>query len=91
MSTTPPAPYSAQVSRLRGELASCRDQVQDKLEGEDRQMKEISKMMAELEEEIVRYHSERTSTKYKNIQERMSGRSLRLWPASGRPRRRTRR
>merc|ERR1712096_406432 len=40
--------------------------------GEDREMKAVSKLMAELEEEIENYHSERDTKKYENIQSRLS-------------------
>lgn len=55
-----------------GQLESAKSQLQDKTENEDREMKSISKDMAELEEEIVRYHADRDSNKYKNIRERMT-------------------
>ena len=43
----------------------------EKVEVEDRTMKSISKVMAELEEEIIRYHSDRTTNKYDNVRKRM--------------------
>ena len=35
-------------------------------------MKEVAKLMSELEEEIRRYYSQKTSTKHKNIQQRLT-------------------
>ena len=55
------------------ELQKANDTLVDKVEGEDRAMKHVSQLMAELEDEIKNYHSERSSKKYKNIQERIKG------------------
>ena len=41
------------------------------LEIEERELKAISKLMAELEEEMKRCYSDRTSEKYSNMKERM--------------------
>ena len=57
---------------LTGELDNGMGELQSKLEWEETEMKEITKLMAELEEEIERYDSDRTTTKYNNIKTRMS-------------------
>ena len=74
---------AAVVAGLQGELGEVREVLVQKLEGEDRAMKEVSRLMAELEEEIVRYNSERTTNKYKNVQERLGDLTKKL--ASFRP------
>jgi hypothetical protein len=63
---------NGETDGLLCELKGGMDMLEEKLEGEDRAMKEVSKMMAELEEEIARYNSERTTRKYKNVQERLT-------------------
>lgn len=60
------------VSNLKGELSIANNNLVEKVELEDRSMKAVSKMMAELEDEILKYHSERDSNKYTNIQARLS-------------------
>jgi len=60
-----------ETAGLIGELDRGMGELQTKLESEEIEMKEITKLMAELEEEINRYHSDRTTTKYNNIRSRM--------------------
>ena len=62
----------AETAGLIGELDRGMGELQAKLESEEIEMKEITKLMAELEEEIKRYHSDRTTNKYNNIRTRMS-------------------
>jgi len=59
------------IENLKVELNEICEVFLEKLEREDKTMKDISKMMAELEEEIVRYLSDRNTNKYKNVQNRM--------------------
>ena len=61
-----------ETAGLIGELDKGMGELQSKLESEEIEMKEITKLMAELEEEINRYHSDRTTNKYNNIRTRMS-------------------
>ena len=61
-----------ETAGLTGELDKGMGELQSKLESEEIEMKEITKLMAELEEEINRYHSDRTTNKYNNIRTRMS-------------------
>jgi len=60
------------VRNLKGELGTANDHLEEKVEKEDRSMKGVSKLMAELEEEIETYASERDTKKYSNIQSRLS-------------------
>merc|ERR1719350_1270262 len=57
---------------LKGELSKANNYLDEKVEREDRSMKAVSKLMAELEEEIEKYASERDTKKYANIQTRLS-------------------
>ena len=59
------------IETLKMELDENKEVLMEKVEGEDRTMKSISKVMAELEEEIIRYHSDRTTNKYDNVRKRM--------------------
>ena len=59
------------VISLKGELALANNNLGEKVEREDRAMKGVSKLMAELEEEIEKYASERSTKKYSNIQSRL--------------------
>lgn len=61
-----------QLDAVKAELDSVGGTLVEKVEGEDRTMKDISKKMSELEDEIKRYYSDRTTNKYKNIQLRLS-------------------
>ena len=61
----------AETAGLSGELDRGMGELQSKLELEETEMKEITKLMAELEEEINRYHSDRSTNKYNNIRTRM--------------------
>jgi len=63
---------SSEVCRFKGDLARLNDNLSDKTEGEDRRMKEVSKLMAELEDEVEKYHSDRDSKKYENVKTRLS-------------------
>ena len=56
------------VKMKKAELDSVGEALVEKVEGEDRTMKEISKKMSELEDEIKNYFSDRTTKKYSNIQ-----------------------
>jgi len=60
------------VLSLKNELAGAESNLLEKVEGEDRAMKAVSKLMAELEDEIENYASERSTKKYKNIQSRLT-------------------
>jgi len=62
----------AETAGLIGELDRGMGELQSKLELEETERKEITKLMAELEEEINKYHSDRTTNKYNNIRARMS-------------------
>ena len=53
------------------QLRDLRNVLEEKTEMEDRAMKEIRKLMDELEEEISNYYSGKTTRKYQNIQARM--------------------
>ena len=57
---------------FKNDLAEAESNLVEKVEGEDRDMKTVSKLMAELEEEIEKYSSERSTKKYKNIQARLT-------------------
>jgi len=59
------------VSDLKSKLEIASNSLVDKVEQEDRSMKYVSKLMAELEEEIERYASNRDTKKYTNIQARL--------------------
>jgi len=60
------------VMAFKNELAAAESSLVEKVEREDRAMKSVSKLMAELEEEIEKYSSERSTKKYKNIQSRLT-------------------
>ena len=60
------------VMAFKNELAAAENSLVEKVEREDRAMKSVSKLMAELEEEIEKYSSERSTKKYKNIQSRLT-------------------
>ena len=60
-----------EVGGLVGRLDAGMGELEEKLEMEERQLKAISKLMAELEEEMEWCYSDRTSQKYDNIKERM--------------------
>ena len=60
-----------EVGGLIGQLDAGMEVLQEKLDVEERQLKTLTRLMDELEEEIKSYFSDRTSNKYKNIQERM--------------------
>jgi len=59
------------VINLKQGLELANNNLVEKVEGEDREIKAVSKLMAELEEEVENYHSERDTKKYKNIQSRL--------------------
>merc|ERR1712106_140108 len=59
------------VISLKDELSLANNNLGEKEEREDRAMKGVSKLMAELEEEIEKYASERSTKKYSNIQSRL--------------------
>ena len=61
-----------QLDAVKVELDSVSRTLVEKVEGKDPTMKDISKKMSELEDEIKRYFSNRTMNKYKNIQLRLS-------------------
>ena len=60
------------IMAFKNELAAAGSSLVEKVEREDRAMKSVSKLMAELEEEIEKYSSERSTKKYKNIQSRLT-------------------
>jgi len=60
------------VMAFKNELAAAESSLVEKVDREDRAMKSVSKLMAELEEEIEKYSSERSTKKYKNIQSRLT-------------------
>ena len=64
--------FRSKASNWRNELLGLRDALEEKTEGEDRAMKEMNKLMAELEEEVKNYYSDRSTKKYKNIQTRLT-------------------
>lgn len=57
---------------LLGDLARVAQELEDKVEREDRDMKNVSRLMMELEEEVTQYHSDRDTKKYANIKERLA-------------------
>ena len=61
----------SQVDDWQEDLASLNNNLVEKVEAEDRAMKEVSKLMSELEEEIKKHDSQRSTNKYKNIKERI--------------------
>ena len=63
--------FPSKASSWSNQLRELREALEEKTEGEDKAVKEISKEMAELEEEVKCYYSARTTTKYQNIQARM--------------------
>jgi len=60
------------IIAFKNELAAAESSLVEKVGREDRAMKSVSKLMAELEEEIEKYSSERSTKKYKNIQSRLT-------------------
>ena len=60
------------VLRWNDELSSINNNLVEKVEAEDRAMKEVSKDMSELEDEIRRYYSQKTTAHHKNIQQRLT-------------------
>ena len=60
-----------ETAGLLADLGKGRERIAEKLDGEDRTMKDITKQKEELEEEIKRYHSDRSTKKYENIQDRL--------------------
>ena len=62
----PPALHS-----ISAEFQALKEEFEEKLEAEDRALKEMKKQMAELEEEVKNYYSNRTSTKHANIKARI--------------------
>ena len=60
-----------EVEGMVGQLNAGMEGFQETLDVEERQLKAIVRLMAELEEEIKRYYSDRTTNKYRYIQERM--------------------
>ena len=63
--------FRSKASSWRNELCGIRGALEEKTEGEDRAMKEMNKLVTELEEEVENYYSDRTTKKYQNIQTRM--------------------
>lgn len=63
--------FPSKASSWSNQLSELRETLEEKTEGEDKAVKEISKLMAELEDEVKCYYSARTTTKYQNIQARM--------------------
>ena len=57
---------------FKNKLADAENNLVEEVESEDRAMKDVSKLMAELEEEIEKYSSERCTKKYKNVKTRLS-------------------
>lgn len=53
------------------DLERASQELENKVEIEDREMKNASRLMAELEEEVKSYHSNRDSKKYANIKKRL--------------------
>ena len=60
------------VNKWNEDLSTINNNLVEKVEAEDRAMKEVAKLMSELEEEIRRYYSQKTTTKHKNIQQRLT-------------------
>jgi len=63
--------FSSKVRNWELEFCAINNSLVEKVEAEDRSMKEISKLMAELEDEIQQYYSQKNTNKYKNIKERI--------------------
>ena len=61
----------SKVDDWQQDLATLNNNLTEKVEAEDRAMKEVSKLMAELEDEIKQYYSQRSTKHYKNIKERL--------------------
>ena len=62
---------SAKAHQWENELSLLNNNLVEKVEAEDRAMKEVAKMVAELEEEIKQYYSHRDTNKHKNIKVRL--------------------
>ena len=60
------------VNQWNDELSTINNNLVEKVEAEDRAMKEVSKLMSELEDEIRRYYSQKTTAHHKNIQKRLT-------------------
>lgn len=67
-----------ETAGLIGELEKGMGDLQSKMDSEEGEMKEITKLMSELEEEIKRYNSDRTTNKYNNIRARMGSLTKKL-------------
>jgi len=61
----------SQVEDWSEDLKNLSSNLVEKVEAEDRAMKEVSKLMSELEDEIKLYYSQRSTNKHKNIKQRM--------------------
>jgi len=63
--------FSSKVRKWESEFDVINGNLVEKVEAEDRSMKEISKLMAELEDEIKLYYSQKNTNKYNNIKQRI--------------------
>jgi len=62
--------YWEWVNEMKAKFSKAEEILNEKTDGQERELKHIAKLMAEFEEEIQRYHANRDSRKYKNIKER---------------------
>ena len=63
--------FAIKASSWSKQLQTLKETLEEKTEGEDRAVKEVTKLMAELEDEVKCYYSARSTKKYQNIQNRM--------------------
>lgn len=64
--------FSQKIVKWEDQFTSLNNNLVEKVEAEDRAMKEVSKLMAELEEELKMFFSKKTANKYKNIRRRIT-------------------
>ena len=59
------------LHHISAEFQALKEEFEEKIGAEERALKEVKKQMEELEEEIINYYSNRTSTKHDNIKARI--------------------
>ena len=64
--------FRGQIKSWQEEYNIINNNLMEKVEAEDRAIKEVSKLMSELEEEILQFYSQKTTRKYKNVRERIT-------------------
>lgn len=64
--------FGAKVGSWEEQFTALNNNLVDKVEEEDRAMKEVSKLMSELEEELQKFAAQKTTKKYKNIRSRIT-------------------